>query len=156
MLRFALPLSGRRSAPAGHAPGGTGPVDGASGAGRILVIDDDESMCETLASALTRRGFSVEWRTSGLDALRLLDERDFDVVLTDLHMDGIDGFGICRHVADFHPGLPVVVLTAFGTPESEAAARHFGAWNFLTKPFDLVLLRDTLSDAVQHWRASHE
>ena len=62
--------------------------------GRVLVIDDDQSMCETLSSALARRNFSVVWSTVGREALALLDHGDFDVVLTDLNMEDLSGLAL--------------------------------------------------------------
>ena len=61
--------------------------------GNILIVDDDQSMAETLTKAMTRRGFTVTSKTSAAEALTLLEEQDFDVVVTDLHMEGMDGLG---------------------------------------------------------------
>jgi CheY-like chemotaxis protein len=115
---------------------------------RVLVVDDDRPMCETLASCLGRRGFDVAWRTSGRDALALLDGHDFDVMLTDLHMDEMDGLALCTRVVAIRPLLPVIIATALGTPDLRAAALAAGAREFLTKPFDLERLRLALSRAV--------
>jgi two-component system, NtrC family, response regulator AtoC len=118
--------------------------------GNILIVDDDQSMAETLTRAMTRRGFVVTWRTSGLEALKLLDEQDFDVVVTDLHMEGMDGFAFCERVLANRPDVPVVMITAFGSMDSVVAAIRCGAYDFITKPFDVELLRLTLARAVQH------
>src|SRR5678809_1659692 len=59
--------------------------EGSRMTGHVLIVDDDQSMAETLTKAMTRRGFVVTWKTSAADALTLLDEQDFDVVVTDLH-----------------------------------------------------------------------
>ncbi len=105
-------------------------------------------MCETLAEWLARRGFAASWRTSGPVALALLDEQDFDVVITDLNMSEMDGLALCKRVLVIRPGLPVIVTTAFCTPEIRIAALGAGAYDVLTKPFDLELLRLTLGRAV--------
>jgi two-component system response regulator HydG len=118
--------------------------------GRVLIVDDDPSMCETLAAAMSRRGFVVASRTSALDALALIDEQDFDVVVTDLLMDGMDGIAFCERVVANRPDVPVVVITAFGTLETAVAAIRVGAYDFLAKPFDVELVRLTLARAVQH------
>lgn len=136
------------------APEGDYPRAGAhGGAGSVLVIDDDLPMCQTLARALVACGFSVHFRTVGAVALDLLEQRDFDVVLTDLDMDGVDGFMVCARVTRHHPAIPVVVFTAFGATDSESTARRLGAWAFLTKPFDLGHLRRTLLAAVVRRRS---
>ncbi len=118
--------------------------------GRVLIVDDDQSMVETLSKAMTRRGFIVSWRTSAAEGLQLLDEQDFDVVVTDLHMEGINGFAFCERVVANRPDVPVVMITAFGSMDSAVGAIRVGAYDFITKPFDVETLRLTLSRAVQH------
>jgi two-component system, NtrC family, response regulator AtoC len=117
---------------------------------KILVVDDDQSMCETLTAALTRRGFDVTCKTSALDGLALLDQQEYDAVVTDVHMDGMDGLAFCERIVTNRPDLPVVVITAFGSLETAVAAIRAGAYDFITKPFDLEQVRLTLSRAVQH------
>ncbi len=118
--------------------------------GNILIVDDDQSMAETLTKAMGLRGFVVTWRTAATDALKLLDEQDFDVVVTDLHMEGMDGFAFCERVVANRPDLPVVMITGFGSMDSAVAAIRAGAYDFITKPFDVETLRLTLARAVQH------
>ena len=118
--------------------------------GHVLIVDDDRSMTETLSKALGRRGFVVTSRASSSEALQALEEQDFDVVVTDLHMEGTDGFALCERVVANRPDVPVVVITAFGSLESAVAALRVGAYDFITKPFELDLLHHTLTRAVQH------
>jgi len=124
--------------------------------GQILIVDDDQSMAETLAKAMTRRGFVVTWRTSAAEGLKILDEQDFDVVVTDLHMEGMNGFALCERIVANRPDVPVVMITAFGSLESAVGAIRVGAYDFITKPFDVELLRLTLVRAVQHRRLRDE
>jgi two-component system response regulator AtoC len=124
--------------------------------GHVLIVDDDQSMAETLTKAMTRRGFVVAWRTSAAEALTLLEEQDFDVVVTDLHMEGMNGFAFCERVAANRPDVPVVMITAFGSLDSAVGAIRVGAYDFITKPFDVETLRITLSRAVQHRRLRDE
>ena len=124
--------------------------------GNVLIVDDDQSMAETLTKAMTRRGFGVTWQTSAVDALKLLDEQDFDVVVTDLHMEGMNGFAFCERVTANRPDVPVVMITAFGSLDSAVNAIRVGAYDFITKPFDVEALRLTLSRAVQHRRLRDE
>jgi two-component system, NtrC family, response regulator AtoC len=118
--------------------------------GHVLIVDDDSSMTETLTRAMNRRGFVAVAKNSAAEALLLLDEQDFDVVVSDLHMDGMDGLAFCERVVANRPDLPVVMITAFGSLESAVAALRVGAYDFITKPFDVELLQHTLSRAVQH------
>src|SRR4051794_38075513 len=84
--------------------------DGSRMSGNVLIVDDDQAMAETLAKAMSRRGFVVSWRTSAAEALALLEEQDFDVVVTDLHMEGMNGFAFCERVVANRPDVPVVMI----------------------------------------------
>jgi two-component system response regulator HydG len=123
--------------------------------GRILVVDDDRAMCEMLENALRRRGFEAVWRISAEEALRVLPTQDFDVVVTDLNMQGTSGLELCQQVVANRPDLPVVVVTAFGSLETAIGAIRAGAYDFVTKPFEMEDIALTLERAVQH-RALHE
>lgn len=117
--------------------------------GRVLVVDDERGVCELLEAGLERKGFEVAWRTSGPEALALLGNRDFDVVVTDLTMPGMTGLELCARVAAIRPEVPVVVITAFGSADTATAAIRAGACEFLTKPFELSALRQTLERAIR-------
>ncbi len=77
-------------------------------------------------------------------------------MVTDLHIEGIDGLAFCERVVTNRPDLPVIIVTAFGSLESAVAAIRVGAYDFIVKPFDLELLRLTLARAVQHRALRHE
>jgi len=124
--------------------------------GQVLIVDDDQSMVETLTKVMTRRGFSVTWKTSAPEALKVLDEQDFDVVVTDLHMEGMNGLDFCERLTANRPDVPVVMITAFGSLDSAVSAIRVGAYDFITKPFDVEALRLTLSRAIQHRRLRDE
>ena len=118
--------------------------------GRILVVDDEPSMVELLEIDLGKRGFEVSCCTSSEQALRLLRDEAFDVVLTDLRMPGLSGVDLCERIVANRPGTPVVVMTAFGNLESAVAAIRAGAYDFVTKPIELDVLAFTLERAVKH------
>lgn len=117
---------------------------------RILVVDDEVSMCELLQADLQLRGYSVEWFTSAEKALDAFEANEFDVVLTDLNMPGMSGLQLCERVVANRPDVPVVVLTAFGSMETAVAAIRVGAYDFVTKPIEMDLLDLTLSRACNH------
>ncbi|MEZ6060906.1 MAG: sigma-54 dependent transcriptional regulator [Planctomycetaceae bacterium] len=118
--------------------------------GRIIVVDDERSMCDLLKTDLTLRGFEVAEFTSPEVALRELTSADVQVVLTDLNMPGIDGLQLCERVVANRPDVPVVVMTAFGSLDTAIAAIRAGAWDFVTKPIELELLAVVLDRAVRH------
>ena len=117
---------------------------------RVLVVDDEIGMCEMLATSLSSEGFDVAYRTSGAEALALLGTEDFDVVVTDVNMRGMSGLELCADVVSAQPDLPVVVITGFGSLESAVAAIRAGAYDYVTKPFEVEALAMTLARAAKH------
>jgi two-component system response regulator HydG len=128
----------------------------APGAGDILVVDDDPDMCALLEAALAKRGFRVVSRTSGDAAIALLDQADYDAIVADLHMPGTSGLDVCSWVAANRADTPVVVITAFGTLETAVAAIRAGAYDFVTKPFEVETVALTLGRAVGYHRLRSE
>ena len=118
--------------------------------GKILIIDDEQAMCELLETDLRLRDFETEWHTSAADAVQAVNRRDYDVVLTDLNMPGTNGIQLCEHIATNRPDIPVVMMTAFGSLESAVEAIRAGAYDFVTKPIEMDLLSVTLSRAIKH------
>jgi two-component system response regulator HydG len=118
--------------------------------GRILVVDDDQSMCELIEADLSRRGFQISWYTSADEAFRVLQEKEFDTVLTDLQMPGMDGLDLCNRIVLNRPDVPVIVITAFGSMETAIKAMRAGAYDFVTKPVEMEILALTLERAVKH------
>ena len=117
---------------------------------RVLVVDDDEALCQTLEAGLVKRDFDVTCRASGEDALALLDTSDFHVVVTDLHMAHLDGIALCQRVAERRPDVPVIVLTSFGSFDTAVAAIRAGAYDFISKPVQLDVLGIALRRAAEH------
>jgi two-component system response regulator AtoC len=116
----------------------------------VLLVDDDRALCETLEAGLVRRDLSVTWCTSGDEALSLLDQGDFEVIVTDLHMGQLDGIAFCKRVVERRPDVPVVVLTAFGSFDTAVAAIRAGAYDFISKPVQIDVLAIALRRAAQH------
>ena len=117
---------------------------------RILIVDDDPEMCELLAARLGKKGFETAWRAGAEAAFELVVHEDFDVVLTDLHLRGMNGIELCERVVANRPDVPVIVLTAFGSLDTAVAAIRAGAYDFITKPPELEVLLIALARAVQH------
>jgi two-component system response regulator HydG len=119
---------------------------------RGLLVDDDASFCETMALGLRRRGCEIAWRTSAGDALDLLRTEDFDVVVTDLQMRGVNGLELCERIVANRANVPVIVLTAFGSLESAISAIRVGAYDFINKPVEIEVLAIAVERAVAHKR----
>lgn len=118
--------------------------------GHIFIIDDDQSMCEFLQTDLTRRGIQVTWSLHPESVVMDIIHGDFDVVLTDLLMPGMNGIELCERIVANRPDIPVIVLTAFGSFESAIAAIRVGAYDFVTKPVDNDILALVLQRALKH------
>ena len=118
---------------------------------RVLVVDDERAECEMFAAALRDAGFDPSWDVHPLAALTRLETEPFDVVVTDLNMPGISGSELCHRVKQLKPNLPVVVVTAFGSIDAAVAAMRAGAYDFVTKPFDVDTIGLVLKRAVENY-----
>ena len=115
----------------------------------VLIVDDERAMCEMIDTSLKMRGFETAWCQSAEQALELLSQRDFDVVLTDVRMPGTTGLQLCAQINELRPDIPVVVMTAFGTMETAVDAMRSGAYDFITKPVELEMLSLTIARAAE-------
>jgi two-component system response regulator AtoC len=118
--------------------------------GRVLIVDDDRDMCVLLEAQLKRRELDASWRVSAAEALELLGVEDFDVLITDLNLQGMSGLELCEHVVANRPDMPVIVITAFGSLESAVRAIRSGAYDWVNKPFEPDELVLTVNRALQH------
>jgi len=123
---------------------------------RILIIDDDRSMCDVLDAELKRRGFEVTTTTVPENALHRLSEGDFDLVLTDVNMHGMSGVDLCQKIVQSREDLPVVVMTAYGTIESAVEAMRLGAFDYIQKPFTEQELLVKVAKALDNRRLAGE
>jgi len=103
---------------------------------RILVVDDEEAMRESLAAWLIKGDYGVDMAPSGVKALEALSRRPFDLALVDIKMPGMDGHELLRRIKEEHPATMVVMITAYGSIESAVKAMKEGANDYLLKPFD--------------------
>lgn len=117
---------------------------------RALIIDDEQAECELFADALRQAGFEPAWVQEPGRALDILGTRPFDVVVTDLNMPGMNGTELCRRIQNVLPNLPVIVVTAFGSIDTAVDAMRAGAYDFITKPFDVDAVGLVLRRAVEH------
>ena len=124
--------------------------------GRVLVVDDDHRMCELLEAGLGKKGFAVTSRQTAEEAFDEIGIADVEVVVTDLNMKGTNGLQFCERVVASFPDVPVIVITAFGSLETAVAAIRVGAYDFITKPFEIDELLFALDRAIQHKRLRDE
>ncbi|HEY8927180.1 MAG TPA: sigma-54 dependent transcriptional regulator [Polyangia bacterium] len=116
---------------------------------RVLVIDDNLAMAETIVEYLTKRGLAAEAVSSGEEGIRRLKVGPYDAVLTDLRMKGVDGMDVLEASRASDSSIPVVIMTAFGAVDSAIEAIQRGAYHYLTKPFKLDVLGTLMERALK-------
>ena len=102
----------------------------------LLIVDDEEPQRLMLASLLGRAGFEVDAARDGSEALELLRNHNYDLMLTDQRMPKMDGLELLERVRRDHADLPVVLMTAYGSVSTAVEAMKRGAADYLTKPFE--------------------
>jgi len=116
---------------------------------RILVADDEESIRWVLSKALSKKGFSVDLAASGNEALSLTRQGAYDLAILDIKMPGISGLDLLSRFREEHPELPVVIMTAESSMKNAVEAMKRGAYDYITKPFDLDALDAIILKAQQ-------
>jgi len=115
----------------------------------ILVVDDERIIRNSLAAILEENNYMVEVAPGGGEALKLLKMQSFDVMVTDLKMEGMDGIRLLHETKQKYPSIEVIVLTAFASLESAVEATKAGAFDYLTKPIDPEKLLITVRNAIE-------
>jgi two-component system response regulator HydG len=119
---------------------------------RVLVIDDDKALAETIAESLERRGHACTVCTSGKAGAARLEHDPFDVVLTDLRMADLDGLAVVERCRKARPDAEVFVITGFGDVKTAVEAMKLGASHYLQKPIDLAELRAVVDKSAERVR----
>lgn len=117
-----------------------GPADAGTLTKRILVVDDEPGMLKSLAIMLRRERYQVGEALSVADAVAQLKRETFDLVIADLMMNPLNGLDLLTLARRYHPRCPVIIMTAYGTPESRSEALQLGALDFLEKPLEATRL----------------
>lgn len=114
---------------------------------RVLVVDDEADFLETMVNRLRRRGLPAEGALSGPEALEMMRRQDFDVVVLDVRMPGMDGLEVLREIKDKWPFVEVIMLTGHGSVESGIQGMRLGAFDYIMKPADLEDLLEKIHQA---------
>ncbi len=115
---------------------------------RVLLVDDEAELIQTLAERLTLRGIAATAVISGAQAQETLVKHTFDVAVLDVRMPGMDGLELMAWIKEHRPHLPVILLSGRGTPEEKQRGLDGGAFKYLLKPIGIDELLDTLQEAV--------
>jgi two-component system response regulator HydG len=116
--------------------------------GRILIIDDEARLRKNLQILLSRAGYTVVTAMDGAKGVQCLQRESFDVVLTDLTMDGNDGFEILECLAAYAPHTPVIVITGYASDALAEEAYRRGAYDYIAKPFQVEAIKRSIASAL--------
>ncbi len=130
--RWLESQQGRSARTAAIAAGRPAPLDRRP---RILVVDDEAGIRELLAKTLAVAEYDVDLAPGGQEALERLHRDQYDLVITDLRMPGVDGLTLIREARRFMPQLPIIIITGYSTEASAIEAINLGVNGYLTKPF---------------------
>jgi len=123
---------------------------------KILVVDDEQSLREVLSIMLKRAGYAVTSATDGEEAIELLQKEIFDLVITDLRMPKVDGMEVLKAVKSASPETVVLIITAFASADSAVEAMKQGAYDYLTKPFQVDEVQLIIRNALEKRRLTTE
>jgi len=127
-----------------------------AGPASVLIIDDEAAIRDSLETLLTMEGFQVVMAVDGAAGLEQLAQREFDLVLLDLALPGESGMDLLPKILEMQPGMPVIMITAFGTVSNVVEAIRSGAENFVQKPWDNEKLLADIRAAIARRRAEEE
>lgn len=113
----------------------------------ILILDDEPIVSKRLKPSLEKKGYEVETFTRSADALNRITERRFDIVVTDLKMEGVDGMQFLTEVKEKYPKTEVIVITGFATMATAKESFTKGVFDFLAKPFKLGEIAEVIAKA---------
>ncbi len=113
----------------------------------ILIVDDERSMRDFLKILLNKEGYKVDTASDGNQALEYIKEKAFDLVITDIQMTGMSGLELLNAIKEHSPTLPVVIITAFASPDDAVFAMKNGAFDYVSKPFNVDEIKSVVISA---------
>jgi len=114
---------------------------------RLMVIDDEPIVCRRLKQVLEKIGYKVDIFNSGVGALNELDGRAYDIIITDLKMEGVDGMKILEAAKSKSPATKVIMITGFAEMETAKEAFRKGVFDFISKPVEIDVIKEVISKA---------
>src|SRR5262249_4122529 len=124
--------------------------------GRLLIVDDEVELTSALCETLAEKGFQTVGATSGAEGLLALEKQDFDLLLSDLMMPGMDGIELLKKALEVDPELVAIIMTGQGTIPTAVEAMRAGAFDYVLKPFNLQTMLPILDRALQVRRLKDE
>ncbi|HKJ64235.1 MAG TPA: sigma-54 dependent transcriptional regulator [Desulfopila sp.] len=121
----------------------------------ILVVDDEKSMRDFLKILLKKEGYSVDTGNNADDALLKLQQNSFDLVISDIRMPGTSGLELLSSIKETSPELPVIMITAFASPDDAVTAMKNGAFDYISKPFNVDEIKSVIESATSQKEKTH-
>ena len=115
----------------------------------ILVVEDEKSMREVLKILLEEERYNVVTASDGIEGMGCLEKDIFDLVITDMKMPRADGFDVLKKVKEISPNTFVIMITAFGNKETAVEAMKLGAYDYISKPFNIDEIRLIVKKAIE-------
>jgi DNA-binding response OmpR family regulator len=116
---------------------------------KILIIDDEPQLVESIAVRLKASGYVVQTASDGVNGINKFKEEPPDLVILDIMMPGLSGLNVLRELKQLNSRVPVIMLTAYGTPQSAIEALKLGAYDHLSKPFNTEALLEMIKKALE-------
>jgi DNA-binding NtrC family response regulator len=123
---------------------------------RILVIDDEKRMCDSIKVLLTNIGYEVDTAENGRTGIESLKTRPYGLVITDLMMPELDGFAVMKYIKENCPNTLVIVITGYASVESAVRAIRSGAYDYILKPFDFEIIKISVERAWDKMKLERE
>ena len=117
---------------------------------KILIVDDDQVALRNLRHILVKEGYEVATSLTGLRAMELLEEEEYDLVLTDLRMPMVDGMEILERTRHLYPDSEVIMITGYTKQDAAIIAIKAGAYNYVVKPYKLDEVRKVVREALEN------
>ena len=116
----------------------------------ILVVDDEDALRQTICAELTDAGLNVDSANDGDKAIEIIKQKKFELVLLDVRMPTLNGIEVLKFISQNYPTTKVIMLTALDDVKTALAAKQYGAYNFVAKPYDLedllIIIHEALGD----------
>lgn len=122
----------------------------------MLIVDDEKITLRNLMHAMKKEGYEIIGTNSGANALKHLDEQEFDIVLTDVRMEKVDGMQILKRCRQLYPDSEVIMMTGYATLQTAVGAIRQGAYDYISKPFKLDEVRKVIKEALEKIRLKKE
>ena len=119
---------------------------------KILVVDDEISVCKVLSKLLEYEGYDVEVSLSAEEALEKINKTVFDLIISDIKMPGMDGFELLKKIRAINVDSAVIFITGYGSVDSAIEAIKLGASDYIEKPFEIGQLKDLVSEVLKEQR----